>query len=183
MQKIIDTFFKLLELLVVTCLVAMVIMVFGNVVLRYGFNSGISISDEMSRYCFIWLTYLGAMVAMRERGHLGVDTLVRRLPLRGKQLCFFLSEAMMLGCNVLFFWGTWKMHDLQVTNISVVVGIPMIWIYGIGYVTASVMGVMNVHKLVLLLTGRLAESDLVMVAESEDTVVLDDVATQARGRT
>jgi len=64
-----------------------------------------------------------------------------------------------------------------------VVGIPMIWIYGIGYVTASVMGVMNVHKLVLLLTGRLAESDLVMVAESEDTVVLDDVATQARGRT
>jgi TRAP-type C4-dicarboxylate transport system permease small subunit len=183
MQKIIDTFFKLLELLVVTCLVAMVIMVFGNVVLRYGFNSGISISDEMSRYCFIWLTYLGAMVAMRERGHLGVDTLVRRLSLRGKQLCFFLSEVMMLGCNVLFFWGTWKMHDLQVTNISVVVGIPMIWIYGIGYITASVMGIMNVHKLVLLLTGRLAESDLVMVVESEDTVVLDDVATQARGRT
>ena len=79
MQKIIDLFFKLLEFLVVACLVAMVIMVFGNVVLRYGFNSGISISDEMSRYCFIWLTYLGAMVAMREKGHLGVDTLVRRL--------------------------------------------------------------------------------------------------------
>ena len=183
MQTIIDAFFKLLEFLVVTCLVAMVIMVFGNVVLRYGFNSGISISDEMSRYCFIWLTYLGAMVAMRERSHLGVDTLVRRLSLQGKRLCFFLSEVMMLGCNVLFFWGTWKMHDLQVTNISVVVGIPMIWIYGIGYVTASVMGVMNVHKLVLLLTGRLAESDWVMVVESEDTVVLDDVATEVRGRT
>lgn len=36
-------------------------MVFGNVVLRYGFNSGIDISDELSRYCFIWLTYIGAM--------------------------------------------------------------------------------------------------------------------------
>jgi TRAP-type C4-dicarboxylate transport system permease small subunit len=81
MQKMINAFFKLLEFLVVACLVAMVIMVFGNVVLRYGFNSGISISDEMSRYCFIWLTYIGAMVAMREKGHLGVDTLVRRLPL------------------------------------------------------------------------------------------------------
>ena len=49
MHKIIDLFFKLLEFLVDACLVAMVIMVFGNVVLRYGFNSGISISDEMSR--------------------------------------------------------------------------------------------------------------------------------------
>jgi TRAP-type C4-dicarboxylate transport system permease small subunit len=179
LHKIIDLFFKLLELLVVACLVAMVVMVFGNVVLRYGFNSGISISDEMSRYCFIWLTYLGAMVAMREKGHLGVDTLVRRLPLGGKKLCFFLSEVLMLGCNVLFFWGTWKMHDLQVTNISVVVGISMIWIYGIGYVTASVMAVMNLNQLRLLLTGRLKEEDLVMVVESEDTVVLDDVTPHA----
>ncbi|NDP40923.1 MAG: TRAP transporter small permease subunit, partial [Rhodoferax sp.] len=63
MQKILNLFFKLLELLVVVCMVAMVLMVFGNVVLRYGFNSGIDVSDELSRYCFIWLTYIGAMVA------------------------------------------------------------------------------------------------------------------------
>ena len=182
MQRTIDAFFKLLEFLVVACLVAMVIMVFGNVVLRYGFNSGISVSDEMSRYCFIWLTYIGAMVAMREKGHLGVDTLVRRLPVGGKKLCFFLSEVLMLGCNALFFLGTWKMHDLQVTNISVVVGIPMIWIYGIGYITAAVMGIMNLHKLALLLTGRLAESDLVMVVESEDQVVLAEITPEVRGR-
>ncbi|MDD3937959.1 TRAP transporter small permease, partial [Rhodoferax sp.] len=70
MQKIIHPFFKLLDLLIVACMIAMVFMVFGNVVLRYGFNSGIDVSDEMSRYCFIWLTYIGAMVAMREKGHL-----------------------------------------------------------------------------------------------------------------
>ncbi|NDP40741.1 MAG: TRAP transporter small permease subunit, partial [Rhodoferax sp.] len=63
MQKVLNLFFKLLELLVVVCMVAMVIMVFGNVLLRYGFNSGIDVSDELSRYCFIWLTYIGAMVA------------------------------------------------------------------------------------------------------------------------
>jgi TRAP-type C4-dicarboxylate transport system permease small subunit len=182
MQKTINAFFKLLEFLVVACLVAMVIMVFGNVVLRYGFNSGISISDEMSRYCFIWLTYIGAMVAMREKGHLGVDTLVRRLPLGGKRLCFFLSEILMLLCNALFLLGTWKMHDLQVTNISVVVGISMIWIYGIGYLTASVMGIMNLQKLFQLLTGQLAEADLVLVVESEDKVVLAEIEPEVRGR-
>ncbi len=178
MQKTIDHFFKLLEFLVVACLVAMVFMVFGNVVLRYGFNSGIDISDEMSRYCFIWLTYLGAMVAMREKGHLGVDSLVRHLPLRGKQLCFFLSESLMLACNVLFLLGTWKMHELQVSNVSPVVGISMIWVYGIGYVVSAVMSIINISMLYKLLTGRLAEDDLVVVIESEDTADLTPETSQ-----
>jgi len=167
LQRSIDFFFKLLELLIVVAMVAMVIMVFGNVVLRYGFNSGIDISDEMSRYCFIWLIYIGAMVAMREKGHLGVDTLVKHLGVGGKKLCLFLSEALMLGCNVLFFVGTWKMHALQVSNVSPVVGISMIWIYGIGYVVGGVMGIMNLHVLYRLLTGQLREDELVQVIETE----------------
>jgi TRAP-type C4-dicarboxylate transport system permease small subunit len=168
MQKAIALFFKLLEFLVVAALVAMVIMVFGNVVLRYAFNSGILVSEEMSRYCFIWLTYIGAMIAMREREHLGVDTLVKHLPRAGKKACLFLSEALMLLVNVLFFIGTFKMHDLQVTNVSPVTGISMIWIYGVGYVVAVVMALFNLDVLFRLVTGRLADEELVQVVESED---------------
>jgi TRAP-type C4-dicarboxylate transport system permease small subunit len=170
MKKPVDLFFKFLELLVVACMVAMVIMVFGNVVLRYGFNSGIMVSDEMSRYCFIWLTYIGAMIAMRERGHLGVDTLVKHLPVLGKKACLFISEALMLFTNWLFLLGTWRMHELQVTNVSPVVGISMIWVYGVGYVVAVVMGLFNISVLYRLLTGRLSEDELVQVVESEDVV-------------
>ena len=170
-QKAIDVsihwFFKLLELLVVLCMVAMVIMVFGNVVLRYAFNSGITVSDEMSRYFFIWLTYIGAMVAMREGGHLGVDTLVKHLPVLGKKVCLFLSESLMLFCNGLFFLGTWKMHELQVTNVSPVVGISMIWIYGIGYVVSVVMGIINLNVLYRLVTGQISDDELVQVVETE----------------
>ena len=167
MTKAVDYFFKFLEFLVVACLVAMVFMVFGNVVLRYGFNSGIQISEEMSRYCFIWLTYIGAMVAMREGGHLGVDTLVRRLPLGGKKFCLFLSESLMLFCNLLFLVGTYKMHNLQVTNVSPVVGISMIWVYGIGYVVAVVMGIFNIRMLYRLFSGQLREDEMVQVVEAE----------------
>lgn len=182
LQKTLDTsihwFFKTLEHLIVLCMLAMVVMVFGNVVLRYGFNSGITISDEMSRYSFIWLTYIGAMVAMRDKGHLGVDTLVKHLGLTGKKVCLFLSESIMLGCNVLFFIGTFKMHDLQVTNISPVVGMSMIWVYGIGYIVALVMGIMNVHVLYRLLTGQLSEAELAQVVETEG---LADAGKQLQG--
>jgi TRAP-type transport system small permease protein len=167
MNTWVDRFFKLLELGVVLCLLAMVLMVFGNVVMRYAFNSGILISEELSRYAFIWLTYLGAMVAMRDGGHLGVDTMIKHLPLAGKKSCVFLSESLMLFVNCMFLWGTYKMHDLQVTNISPVVGISMIWIYGIGYVAATVMGIFNLHKLYRLFTGQLTEAEMVHVVEAE----------------
>ena len=168
MQKLIDLFFKLLEVLIVLMLIAMVIMVGGNVVLRYVANSGILFSEEMSRYCFIWLTYLGAMVAMREGRHLGINTALKLLPLAGKKVCFFLSESIMLIVNGMFLWGTYQMHDLQVSNISPVAGISMIWVYGIGYVVAVVMGIINIHELYLLFTGQLSESDLVKIIENED---------------
>jgi TRAP-type C4-dicarboxylate transport system permease small subunit len=74
----------------------------------------------------------------------------------------------MLWCNGLFLLGTWKMHDLQVSNVSPVVGISMIWIYGIGYVVAVVMGLFNISVLYRLLTGQLSEDELVQVVESED---------------
>lgn len=167
MKNAIDLFFRGLEFLVVLCMVAMVVMVFGNVVLRYGFNSGITVSDEMARYCFIWLIYIGAMVAMREGGHLGVDTIVKHLPLGGKKACLFASEALMLFINGLFLLGTWKMHELQVSNVSVVVGISMIWIYGIGYVVSVVMGIINLNVLFRLLSGRITERELVQVVEAE----------------
>ncbi|MES2954441.1 MAG: TRAP transporter small permease [Pseudomonadota bacterium] len=182
MQKAVDRsiywFYKLLELLVVVCMVAMVIMVFGNVVLRYAFNSGISVSDEMSRYFFIWLTYIGAMLAMYEGGHLGVDTLIKHLPILGKKVCLFLSEALMLFCNVLFFMGTFKMHELQVSNVSPVVGISMIWIYGIGYIVSVVMAIINLNVLYRLVTGQISEEELVQVIETEG---LADVEKQMQG--
>jgi len=177
-DRTIHWFFKGLEFLIVACMVAMVIMVFGNVVLRYGMNSGIAVSDEMSRYCFIWLTYIGAMLVMHEHGHLGVDTLVKHLPVLGKKVCLFFSEAIMLFCNVLFFMGTYEMHELQVTNISPVVGISMIWVYGIGYIASAVMGLINLHVLWRLVSGTITEEELVQVVETEG---LADVEKQIEG--
>ena len=67
---------KLLELLLVFLLAVMVVMVFGNVVLRYAFNSGITVSEELSRWAFVWMTFLGAIIALKDHGHLGTDALV-----------------------------------------------------------------------------------------------------------
>ena len=102
MTRLIDRACKCLEFLIALGLAIMVVLVFGNVVLRYGFNSGITLSEEVSRWLFIWCTFLGAIVALREHGHLGVDMVVGRLPRWGKQL-FILLGALYAPLFFLFF--------------------------------------------------------------------------------
>ena len=96
----------------------------------------------------------------------------------GKTICFVLNQLLMLFCNVLFFMGTFEMHELQRTNVSPVVGISMIWVYGIGYVVSVVMGIINLNKLWRLATGRVSDEELVQVMESED-VAHEPVAAPA----
>ena len=96
MSRVIEAYFHLLKGLIALCLAIMVVLVFGNVVLRYGFNTGITISEEVSRWLFVYLTFLGAIVALREHGHLGVDSLVVRLPVIGKKICLIVSQLLMI---------------------------------------------------------------------------------------
>ena len=59
MKRILDGYCRFLEWLIALALAVMVVLVFGNVVLRYGFNSGITVSEEVSRWLFVWLTFWG----------------------------------------------------------------------------------------------------------------------------
>ena len=171
MKVLTDLFFRVAEFTLVTMLSLMVIMVFGNVVLRYGFNDGIIISEELSRYLFIWITFLGAIVTMRDNAHLGLDSLVRRLSLRGKKLAYAISNILMLGCCALMFYGTFKQHGINASTRSPVLEIPMIWIYGVGYLTSVAMGLMIAAKLVALARGQFQESDLIQIQDSEETAI------------
>jgi len=168
-----DVYFKLVELVLVLCLGAMAFMVFGNVILRYGFNSGIAVSEELSRFLFVWLVFLGAITGMRENAHLGVDMLVRKLPVFGRKVCLALSEVLMLLCCVLFFWGTWQQHDINVANLAPVTELSMEWVFGVAYVSAGSMALMIIAKLWRLFTGRISEDELIQVAESEEQAVID----------
>ena len=109
--------FRALELLLAALLLAMVVMVFGNVVLRYVFNSGITASEELSRYCFVWLTFLGAVVAMRDDAHLGMSNMVELLPRTGKVVCASLSQVLIVACCVLLVCRCWTCQAMPVLRV------------------------------------------------------------------
>jgi len=171
--RIVDGGFKLMRVFIGLCMMGMVVLVFGNVVLRYAFNSGISISEELSRWLFVWLVFVGAVVALRDHAHLGMDSVVSRLPAWGKKVCFVVSNLLMLGCVWLFFDGTWQQTKINLENMAPATGLSSgYFYYSVGLVFSVAAGGLLLRNLWQALTGKLAEKDLVQVRESEDKVEL-----------
>ncbi|MCM2475073.1 TRAP transporter small permease [Rhizobium sp. CG5] len=170
MQKAINLFYRFLELLLILLLSGMAIMVFINVIMRYGFNSGLNVSEELSRYFFVWLTFIGAVVAFREHGHLGIETLVMFLSRRGRIVCMSLSNLVVIICSAIFFWGTWKQFPINASMSSPVTGISMIWIYGIGLFTGAGMVIIALERLIRLLTGRVTDDEIAAFAGENLTI-------------
>ena len=168
-QKLINGYCRLLAVLMVLSLAAMVVMVFGNVVMRYGFNSGITLSEELSRWLFVWMTFMGAIVALREHGHLGTDMLVSKLGPAGKKFCLGLSYVLMLFICWLLFSGAYQQAMINLDSTSAVMEVSMAWIYAPGVVFAVLGGLILLTELLRLLTGQMREEDLVMIQESEES--------------
>ncbi len=173
MDRIINGYCRLLEWAIALALALMVVLVFGNVVLRYGFNSGITLSEEVSRWLFVWLTFLGAIVALKDHGHLGSDMLVSRLPVFGKKLCLVVGQALMLYITWLMFSGSLQQTRINWDVEAPVTGASMAFFYGIGMVFAVSAGVLLLRDMWRALSGQLSEADLVMVKESEEAGELE----------
>ena len=160
-------FFKFLDFMIAICLFFMVIMVFGNVVLRYAFDSGISLSEELSRWCFVWMTFIGAIIGMREHGHLGVDLLVSRFSAAGKKVCLIIAQVLMLICAVILLRGSWSQTLINLDVRAPASELSMAFIYGMGVFFSVVVILILLAELYRAVFGKLSEEELVITKASE----------------
>jgi len=172
-ERLISGLMRQLEVVIGVILAVMVVLVFGNVVLRYGFNSGIAVSEEVSRYLFVWLTFLGAIIAVHEHAHLGVDSLVKVLPRGGKVFCVITSELLMLFAVALLFWGSWKQTLINLGTKSPVAEVSLALIYIAGLVASVVMFGLILRNLYKILFVGVADEELILTVESEDLANLE----------
>ena len=168
MNRAIEGFCRLIEILIAGFLAVMVVMVFGNVVLRYAFNSGIVVSEELSRWLFLWVTFLGAIVALKEGAHLGSDFLVSRLPVLGKKICLVVGHLLMLYTTWLLFSGSLAQARINLNVEAPVTGASMAFVYGTGVVFALFAMLLLLRDLWRIVTGKVTEEELVMIKGTEE---------------
>jgi TRAP-type C4-dicarboxylate transport system permease small subunit len=145
------------EHLLVIGLAGMVVMVFGNVVLRYGFSSGITFSEEVSRFLFVWVTFLGAILAFAQRSHIAMETVTRRLPAPVQRIVAIVSALLMLGCCVLMVSGGWTQTVINLNNYAPVSGLPRGAIYAAAVVTGLCLSLLILRDLWRLFRGASVE--------------------------
>ena len=168
MNRFFDFTCKAIEYMIAACMAGMVVLVFGNVMLRYGFNSGITLSEELSRWLFVWMTFLGAIVALRKHEHLGTDMLIGRLGPKGKKICMGISQLLMMFICVLLFKGAYEQAVINWTSTSAVMEASLSWVYFPGIIFAVLGGLMIAMDFLQLLSGQTQESSLTMFQESEE---------------
>ena len=174
-DRVLRGYTRALDALSGLCLALMVVLVFGNVVLRYTFNSGITVSEELSRWLFVWLTFMGAVVALREHGHLGVDAMVARLPRLGKKICLVLAQVAMLYVSWLLLTGSWAQTVINWETEAPVTGASVGIFYASGVLMgASAMAIL-LRDLLRTLFLPLTDRELVMVQESEEAAALEQI--------
>ena len=159
-MSIFNLLIKGIEWMLITMLALMAILVFGNVILRYVFNSGIVFSEEISRFLFMWINLIGALIVLREHGHLGVSSLVEKFGERGQRICRLIADILTFACCVLLIDGTWKQVIIGMDDNAPVTGIPM------GYIQLSLLfagiGMLGVLGCSLWrqMTGRMPREEL-----------------------
>jgi TRAP-type C4-dicarboxylate transport system permease small subunit len=175
---------RTLELFIVACLAAMGLLVFGNVVLRYGFDSGIAVSEELSRLLFVWLIFLGAILASRQHAHIGFDTLVKSLPLAWKKAAIAFTGSLMLGACAIYVVGGWQQTQINMDNSYPVLGISYAWLHGSAMVFGVGMAISIAFNIWDALTQPHTDDELAMTLNLGDRIEqeMKQVSNQPNGK-
>ena len=123
-HRVPSRFEKVAQVLMASCLGVMAVAVFVNVVLRYGFGSGIAASEELSRLLFVWVVFIGAAAAYPAGEHMAFTSLaglLARRPLAFGLLTALIRLLVIAAC-VMLAWGAWQQVVVGLGSHSVVLG-------------------------------------------------------------
>ena len=89
-------FDKLLAFVTASAMAAIVLIVFVNVALRYIVNTGLTWSEEIAVNLFVWVIFLGAILAGIEGLHIKVDLLIKKLPKKMQKVFLVIASMCVL---------------------------------------------------------------------------------------
>ena len=124
--------------------VAVCVVVLLQVLMRYLFAYPNPWSEEVSRFCFIWLSLLGASLAVEHRAHFGFDQVTKALAPRAKKVVEGFAGAVVLLFSLLLIGTGIALMDLTMGERSPALNLPV----AVVYAAAPVSGVLMVVHMV-----------------------------------
>jgi len=95
------------EAVICILLVLTTLLVFVDVIMRFGFNSGFMWSQELTLHMSAWMVLFGASYGLKVGSHIGMDSFVKLFPRTGRRILTGIAAIMALGYCGLIFYGSW----------------------------------------------------------------------------
>ncbi|OLO27885.1 TRAP transporter small permease protein [Alkalihalophilus pseudofirmus] len=135
------------EYILVVLSILTVIIVFTQVFMRYVLGASLTWSEEIARYLFIWMIYVGVSYGVKKGKHLGVDAFPMMFEKKGKLIIdMIVSVAFFIFAVVIAIYGMDIV--LKVTRESAALEIPMGWVYAAPVVGMTLTAFRLIQKFV-----------------------------------
>ncbi|MBA3010509.1 MAG: TRAP transporter small permease [Proteobacteria bacterium] len=129
--------------------IAALLSLFANVVLRYGFNYTLAWSEELVRIVIIYSTFVGASVAVNQRAMIRIDAVVQIFPKLKPGLTVYTSLLMLLFSGMMVYYGYQMTHLQYMTHQkTIIMQIPLVIIYAIMPVMGVMVGIRTVQVMI-----------------------------------
>ena len=139
-----------MKVMIFLLLLVMVVTVFANVVGRYVFETALNWADEISRAAFVWAAFIGIVLTMWEKGHIGLGNVVARInPVAGK-MADIVASLLKLMFAVYLILGGWQLVSLTLVQLTEYLAIPSGYIYAIVPVMSVFMFIIGIRDMLLV---------------------------------
>ncbi len=114
---------------VIVISVVMVIVTLSQVIFRYVIAAPLPWSEELARYCFVWIVFLGGAIGLSRGIHLGVDLFVNLLPKAVRRGLDTLTYAIIAAFAATIIYASYPVINMNMFQRSPALGVQMSWIY------------------------------------------------------
>lgn len=173
MNKLLDKVFRGIDIFTGILTGAMVLFVFLNVVLRMVFNSGLTWSEELARYLFVAVTYIGAISAMRANAHMTVDMVISKVKPPLQMLFYLVSQGLIAALMLILVHGSYKMVLQNTAARTAALGIPYALLYSLGILTGVAICVLAVAYIFYAVTHPAEIAKIVTVSTEDDEILAE----------
>ena len=108
---------------------AMMSITFCQVVARYVFHHSLTWSEEVGRYIFVWISFLGMAAAFKAGSHVALDLLVKYLKGFSRRTLELVNGVCIVVLSSAIFYAGMKLFFLGMRQKSSALKLPMHWVY------------------------------------------------------
>lgn len=144
---------------VITISVVMIIVTLAQVVFRYVIAAPLPWSEELARYCFVWIVFLGGAIGLSRGIHLGVDLFVNMLPEGARRGLDVLTSALIACFAVTVIYASFPVINMNMLQRSPALGVQMSWIYVAIPISMALIFLISAERLLAFIFSRRGQKD------------------------